>query len=126
MPRLTELRLPLDHPDEALPAVIRARLGLHEDAPITWSVARRGYDARKRDDIRLVYSVDVTIPEDTAIQGPHVGPIPDVTYRPVTCAPSRLVSRPVVIGAGPCGLFAALVLAEMGFRPIILERGRAI
>ncbi len=126
MPRLTELRLPLDHPDEALPAVIRARLGLHEDAPITWSVARRGYDARKRDDIRLVYSVDVTIPEDTAIQGPHVGPIPDVTYRPVTCAPSRLVSRPVVIGAGPCGLFAALVLAEMGFRPIILERGRAV
>jgi uncharacterized FAD-dependent dehydrogenase len=126
MPRITELRLPLDHPSDALPAAIRAQLGLAEAAPITWSVARRGYDARKRDDIRLVYSIDVTIPEDTTAQGPHVGPIPDVTYRLVARAPLRLTSRPVVIGAGPCGLFAALVLAEMGFRPIILERGRVV
>jgi uncharacterized FAD-dependent dehydrogenase len=126
MPRITELRLPLDHPADALPSAIRANLGLTEEAPITWSVTRRGYDARKRDDIRLVYSIDVTSPEDTAVQGPHVGPIPDVTYRAVTRAPLRLTSRPVVIGAGPCGLFAALVLAEMGFRPIILERGRVV
>ena len=126
MPRLTELRLPLDHPDEALPAAIRTRLNLAEDAPLVWSVARRGYDARKKDDIRLVYSIDVTTPEVTVLQGPHIGPIPDVTYRPVARAPSRLPSRPVVIGTGPCGLFAALVLAEMGFRPLILERGRVV
>jgi uncharacterized FAD-dependent dehydrogenase len=126
MPRLTEIRLPLDHPDGALPAAIRARLRLSEDAPLTWSVARRGYDARSKNDIRLVYSVDVTEPEFAAVQGPHIGPIPDTAWRPVTRAPSSLASRPVVIGTGPCGLFAALVLAEMGFRPLILERGRLV
>jgi uncharacterized FAD-dependent dehydrogenase len=126
MPRLTELRLPLDHDDEALPAAIRARLGVGEATPLTWSVARRGYDARKKDDIKLVYSIDVTIPELTSVQGPHVGPIPDVAYRPVVRAPARLASRPVVIGTGPCGIFAALVLAESGFRPIVLERGRVV
>ena len=126
MPRLTELRLPLDHSAEALPAAIRARLGLDADAPITWTVARRGYDARRKNDIQLVYSIDVTTPEETTIQGPHVGPIPDTIYRPVARAPAPLVSRPVIIGTGPCGLFTGLVLAEMGFCPIILERGRIV
>ena len=126
MPRLTELRLPLDHPGEALPAAIRARLGLDEDAPVAWSVARRGYDARSKNDISLVYTIDVTEPPSTLIQGRHIGPIPDLTWHPVTRAPFGLKSRPVVIGAGPCGLFAALVLAEMGFRPLILERGRVV
>jgi uncharacterized FAD-dependent dehydrogenase len=126
MPRLTELRLPLDHDDEALPAAIRTILGVGEETPLNWSVAKRGYDARKKDDIKLVYSIDVTIPELASVQGPHVGPIPDVAYRPVARAPVRLASRPVVIGTGPCGLFAALVLAETGFRPIILERGRVV
>ncbi|MGA3000163.1 MAG: FAD-dependent protein [Acetobacteraceae bacterium] len=126
MPRLTELRLPLDHPDEALPAAIRARLGLSEDVPLSWTVARRGYDARNKQDIRLVYSIDVTEPADVAVTGPHIGPIRDVAWRPVAHAPSRPGLRPVVIGAGPCGLFAALVLAEMGLRPLILERGRLV
>lgn len=126
MPRLTELRLPLDHPDDALPAAIRARLGLNMDAPLAWSVARRGYDARRKDDIKLVYSIDVTVPEEVASPNAGVGPIPDTVYRPVARAPARLASRPVVTGSGPCGLFAGLVLAEMGFRPIILERGRVV
>jgi len=126
MPRLTELRLPLDHPAEALPAAIRARLGIGDAAPLAWSVARRGYDARRKDDIQLVYTIDVTTPDDMTARGPHVGPIPDTVYRPVTRAPARVAVRPVVIGTGPCGLFAGLILAEMGFRPIILERGRIV
>lgn len=126
MPRLTELRLPLEHPDEALPAMIRARLGLDQDAPLNWSIARRGYDARRKNDIQLVYSIDVTEPEHVEVDDSHLVPIPDVNYRPVARAPTRLTARPVVIGSGPCGLFAALVLAEMGFRPIILERGRIV
>ena len=100
MPRLTEVRLPLDHPDEALPAAIRARLGLTDDAALTWSIARRGYDARRKNDIQLVYSIDVTVPE-IALPGPHLGPIPDTAYRLVTHAPSRSTARPVVIGTGP-------------------------
>ena len=127
MPRLTDLRLPLDHPDEALPDAIRERLGLPPETPLRWSVARRAYDARKRDDVTLVYSVDVTEPETVPSDGRrHIGPIPDTAYRPPTRAPARLAMRPVVIGTGPCGLFAALVLAEMGFRPLILERGRIV
>jgi uncharacterized protein len=124
MPRLTELRLPLDHPEGVLEAAIRARLGLNEIVPVSWSIARRGYDARNKDDIKLVYSIDVTVPD--TIPGVHVVPIPDVSYRPVTRARAAPFSRPVVIGTGPCGLFAALVLAEMGFRPLILERGRIV
>src|SRR5882757_1050834 len=126
MPRLTELRLPLDHPDEALPAAIRARLSLNEDTPLTWSIARRGYDARRKSDIQLVYSIDVTSPECAAVQDHHLSPIPGTHYKLITRAPARLTTRPVVIGTGPCGLFAALVLAEMGFRPLILERGRMV
>jgi uncharacterized FAD-dependent dehydrogenase len=126
MPRLTELRLPLEHPDEALPAAIRARLGLSVDAPLEWSVARRGYDARRKNDIQLVYSIDVTLPDDIGTPSPNIIPIPNIDYRPPAWAPARLTSRPVVIGTGPCGLFAGLVLAEMGFRPIILERGRIV
>jgi uncharacterized protein len=125
MPRITELRLPLDHTDEALSAAIRARLGLSDEALLKWSIARRAYDARRKDDIQLVYSIDVTAPA-LEVHGPHIGQIPDVAYRPVARAPARLASRPVVIGSGPCGLFAALILAEMGFRPIVVERGREV
>jgi uncharacterized FAD-dependent dehydrogenase len=126
MPRITELRLPIDHTDAALDAAVRDRLGLEDAAPLTWSIARRAYDARRRDGIQLVYSIDASVPEDVRIDGPHIEAIPDTTYRPPTRAPSGLVTRPVVIGSGPCGLFAALVLAEMGFRPILLERGRIV
>ena len=126
MPRLTELRLPVDHDDAALAQAIRARLCLDEAAALTWSVARRGYDARRRDAIQLVYSIDVTVPGAVPPEDRQIGPIPTTDYRQVTRAPARLASRPVVIGSGPCGLFAGLVLAEMGFRPIILERGKIV
>jgi hypothetical protein len=126
MPRLTELRLPLDHPAEALPAAIRERLGLDSLAPLTWSIARRGYDARRKSDIQLVYTIDVTEPEIDKPGDSGIGPIPDTSYKPVATAPAHLISRPVIIGAGPCGLFAALILADMGFRPIILERGQIV
>ena len=125
MPRITELRLPLDHTDEALSAAIRARLGLSDEAPLSWSVARRGLrrTAQERYPAGLFDRRDGA---GVGVHGPHIGPIPDVAYRPVARAPARLASRPVVIGSGPCGLFAALVLAEMGFRPLILERGRVV
>ena len=126
MPRLTELRLPVDHDEAALAQAIRARLGLDDAAALTWSVARRGYDARRREAIQLVYSIDVTVPGAVPPDHRHIGPIPNTDYRQVTRAPMRLEARPVVIGSGPCGLFAGLVLAEMGFRPIILERGKIV
>ena len=132
MLRLSDLKLPLDHPPEALPAAIRARLGLGPDDLIDHAVARRANDARRKSAILLVYSVDVAVRDEAAVLArfpgdPHVRPTPDTDYRFVTRAPAGYAGpRPVVIGAGPCGLFAGLVLAQMGFRPIILDRGKVV
>ena len=122
MLRLYDISLPLDHPPEALAAALTERLGAR---PLHWQVARRGVDARKRSDIRLIYSVDVT-PAAPAAEHPKTRPAPDMAYRFVAEAPEGFSQRPVVVGTGPCGLFAALLLAQMGFRPIILERGQPV
>jgi uncharacterized protein len=131
MLRLTDIRLPLDHAPDALAASARTRLGLPPDTPITVTVARRGYDARKRSAITLVYSLDVALDDESAVFArvgdvPNIRPAPDTTYRPVATGPNKPANRPVVIGAGPCGLFAGLILAQMGFNPIILERGTIV
>jgi uncharacterized FAD-dependent dehydrogenase len=131
MLRLTELALPLDHAADALAPAIAARLGIAADEITGFTIARRAYDARKKTAIKLVYALDVALRDEAAAlaahaQDPRLGPAPDTTYRFVARAPAALARRPVVIGAGPCGLFAALVLAQMGFRPLILERGRAV
>ncbi len=131
MLRLTELKLPLDHGEDALRQAIIKRLGLKAGDLRGFTVFRRGYDARKSHDIALVYTVDVDVnDEDAVLKGAHkdrhLGPTPDLTYRFAARAPEYLTTRPVVIGLGPCGLFAGLILAQMGFRPIILERGKIV
>jgi uncharacterized FAD-dependent dehydrogenase len=130
MLRLTELKLPLDHPSTALPDAVLAMLGIPSEDLLSVTVARRGYDARRRSAIHLVYAVDVSVRDEAAIlnrvpANPRIRPTPDTRYR----FPTRLTApgkRPVVIGTGPCGLLAALTLAEMGFRPLILERGKLV
>jgi uncharacterized protein len=132
MLRLTELKLPLDHPPEALEAAVLARLGATPGQLLSHRVARRGYDARKRSAILLVYSIDFAVADEAALLArfkgdTHLGPAPDTSYKFIAKAPaSSARPRPVVIGTGPCGIFAGLILAEMGFRPIILERGRVV
>ncbi|MEW6415914.1 MAG: NAD(P)/FAD-dependent oxidoreductase [Pseudomonadota bacterium] len=131
MLRLTELKLPLDHPPEALRAAILARLALRDEALLGFSIFKRSYDARKKHALLLVYTVDVEVKDEAALLGrfrndPHVRPTPDMEYRFVGRAPDDLGERPLVVGFGPCGIFAALVLAQMGFKPIVLERGRAV
>ncbi len=131
MLRLTELKLPLDHPPEALRAAILKRLGIRDDELLNVSIFKRSYDARKKHALLLVYAVDVEVKNEAALlkkfrNDPHVKPAPDMDYRFVGRAPEHLDERPLVVGFGPCGIFAALVLAQMGFRPIVLERGRAV
>lgn len=132
MIRLTDLALPLDHPPEALEAAICARLGIPADELERFSIARRGNDARKQAAIKLVYNLDVVVSDEAAVLArfaadQHVRTTPDTAYRFPTRAPEDYAGpRPVVIGAGPCGLLAALVLAQMGFKPIIIERGKAV
>ena len=131
MLRLTELKLPLDHPPEALPAAIVQRLAIAPDALLDFSIFKRSHDARKAHAVLLIYSVDVTLKDEAALLKKMRGdrtvmPTPEMAYRFVGHAPENLSHRPLVIGFGPCGIFAALVLAQMGFRPIVLERGRAV
>ena len=132
MLRLTDLKLPLDHPPEALPAAIIQRLGIAPEDMMDFAVWRRGNDARKKSAILLVYTVDVTLSDEAAVLSrlagdQHVRPTPDTRYTPPVTAPAGWSGpRPVVIGAGPCGLFAGLILAQMGFRPIIVDRGKVV
>ncbi|ALN82992.1 NAD(P)/FAD-dependent oxidoreductase [Lysobacter antibioticus] len=147
MLRLTDLRLPLDHPASALTDAILARLGIAADELTAYTIAKRSYDARKRGGIVLIYSIDVDTPREAEIlqrlqaaetavpvadakkgagDTGKVLPTPDTDYKFVARAPDALPLRPIVIGMGPCGLFAGLILAQMGFRPIILERGKAV
>ncbi|MBC7167395.1 NAD(P)/FAD-dependent oxidoreductase [Phenylobacterium sp.] len=131
MLRISELKLPLDHAPGDLPAAIAARLGLAEAELLSWSVWKRAHDARRKSAILKVYIVDVAVADEAALLkrfagDPHVRPTPDTAYRPVARAPAGQGLRPVVVGAGPCGLFAGLILAEMGFRPIILDRGKVV
>ena len=131
MLRVTELALPLHHADEALPAAICRRLRITPRELIRYAVARRAHDARDKTDIMLVYSVDVTLKNEAAIltrfrKDRHVQPTPDTRYSFVVAPPGGGGPRPVVIGTGPCGLFAGLILAQMGLRPIILDRGKQV
>ena len=130
MLRLSNLTLPLHHPDEALPAAIVRRLRITPRDLVRFAVARRGNDARDKQDIQLVYTVDVTLRDEAKVlaklaRDRNVQRTPDTRYRHVATAPQG-IARPVVIGAGPCGLFAGLILAQMGFRPIILDRGKVV
>jgi uncharacterized FAD-dependent dehydrogenase len=131
MLRLTELKLPLDHPPEALRAAILKRLDLADEALVSFSIFKRSYDARKKHALLLVYAVDIEVKNEAALlkkfrNDRHLAPTPDMDYRFVGHAPEHLSERPIVVGFGPCGIFAALVLAQMGFRPIVLERGKAV
>jgi uncharacterized FAD-dependent dehydrogenase len=135
MLRLTDIKLPLDHAESALRDAILARLGIVADELAGFTVAKRSHDARKRGAIVLIYSVDVDTPREAELlqrlqeaDPPlrHVVPTPDTTYAFVARARDHVPLRPIVIGMGPCGLFAGLVLAQMGFRPIILERGKEV
>ena len=131
MLRLSEIKLPLDHPESAIPDAILKKLHISAADLIHYTIFKRSYDARKPGKIILVYIVDVeTAKEKTLLQrfkkDPRVSLAPDMTYHWVTQAPPDPGVRPIVIGTGPCGMFAGLLLAQMGFRPILLERGKSV
>ncbi len=137
MLRLTEIKLPFGHAEDEIKAAILKRLGLAADELTGYVIFKRGVDARKSHAILYNYTLDVTLRDEAAIlarfsNDPHIKLAPDTSYHFVTHASSDFISmklnskRPVVIGMGPAGLFAGLLLAQMGFRPLILERGKAV
>jgi uncharacterized FAD-dependent dehydrogenase len=128
MLRVTGLVLPIDHDSARLRAAVAAQAGVAETALGDVTVFRRAWDARKKSAIKLVYTVDFSVPDEAAVLAlgdPAITTTPDTGYKFVA-SPPKPAKRPVVIGTGPCGIFAALILAQMGLKPIILERGRMV
>ncbi|MFM9917073.1 MAG: NAD(P)/FAD-dependent oxidoreductase [Rhizobacter sp.] len=135
MLRINELRLPLGHPAEALRSAVISRLGIADSALKQLTVFKRGVDARKKTAVVLTYTIDCEVENEADVlahrsDDAQVRPTPDMHYRLLGHAPADFQAsgglRPLVIGFGPCGIFAALVLAQMGLRPIVLERGRPV
>ncbi|MGB3208311.1 MAG: NAD(P)/FAD-dependent oxidoreductase [Crinalium sp.] len=131
MLRLTEIKLPLDHDESEIQTAILKKLQITAADLISYSIFKRSYDARKRGEIFLVYILEIETTQEKRLlqrfkKDPHVMATPDTTYRFVAQTPRDLANRPIVIGTGPCGLFAGLLLAQMGFRPIMLERGKSV
>lgn len=132
MLRITELKLPLDHPDEALREAIVERLGIRDEQLLSFNLFKRSYDARKKNsELLFIYTIDLEASNEAELLSKfaddrNIGVAPDVSYKFVGHAPQGLQERPIVVGLGPCGIFAGLLLAQMGFKPIILERGKEV
>ncbi|MEQ1576411.1 MAG: NAD(P)/FAD-dependent oxidoreductase [Hyphomicrobium sp.] len=131
MLRLREVKLPLDHAEGAIRAAILQRLGVPDTDLVSFEIFRRAVDARKKSAIALNYTLDVVVANEASVLqrmkgDAHLSITPDVSYKFVARAPHDLTTRPIIIGTGPCGLMAGLVLAQMGFRPLILERGKIV
>src|ERR1700742_2966472 len=131
MLRVSEIKLPLDHGADALKSALLKKLRVSAKELTHFAVFKRGVDARKKSAIVYAYIVDTEVADEADVlrrvkNDPHVTRAPDLDYPGATRAPSSPFLRPVVIGAGPCGLFAALILAQAGYRPIILERGKVV
>lgn len=137
MLRLNELKLPLEHSEDDLRTAIIDRLAINADELLDYTVFKRSYDARKKSQILLIYQIDAEVPNATekavlAREGKNslVTVTPDTEYKFVAHAnsdfPNAQQQRPIIIGFGPCGILTALLMAEMGLKPIVLERGQDV
>ena len=137
MLRLSEIKLPLNHTENDLPEAILKTLKISAQELLGFNIYKRSYDARKKGNIMLIYQLDIELSHsaekrvlETTPALPRVGPSPDTNYKFVAQAnvefPASNQQRPIIIGFGPCGILAALVLAQMGLKPIVVERGREV
>ena len=137
MIHMTDLRLPLEHTEDELRTTIIERLAIEPEELLAFEIFKRSHDARKKSALSFIYTVDAHVAHPEALlkkfsADPHIRPTPNTDYKFVvppieaTALPATSLPRPVVIGFGPCGIFAALLLAQMGLRPIVLERGKAV
>ena len=137
MLRVTEIKLPLTtsaetgHTEAEIRAALIKKLAINALDLVSFSIFKRGVDARKSHTILFVYSLDVVVNGEAKLlakfaKDPHIKPTPDTDYKFVASNHKSKKSRPIIVGFGPAGIFAALILAQAGFKPIVLERGKAV
>jgi len=137
MLRITEIKLPIEnaqsliHQTDEIKAALLKRLEIPESDLIHFDIFKRGVDARKSHAILYVYSLDVEVKNEEKIlakfrKDAHIKPAPDTSYKFVATTEIATQARPVIVGFGPAGIFAALILAQGGFKPIVLERGKEV
>lgn len=129
MLRIFEIKLPFDHRDDDLPAAIANALRVPIRDLLSWEIRRQAVDARKKPAVRIIYTVDAEVRDEQRflkVVDPRIVATPDESYVPVSPGSESLPHRPVIVGSGPAGLFAGLVLARAGYCPLILERGKKV
>ena len=131
MLRITELKLPLNHSESDFQSAILYSLQIDLSELVCYHIFRQSHDARKRDAIQMVYTIDVEVTNEAKILAKfaddiHINQSPQTEYRLISNAAPAHKIRPIIIGSGPCGLLATLILAQMGFKPIMLERGKSV
>src|SRR5262245_51269129 len=134
--RVSNIRLGVDEPESVLPERLARALGIGAADVTRWRILRRSLDARDWNRLQFVYTVEVTPPIDEGrlaelAQRRSTGAVRVEIYQEPAFELPRsgvepLAQRPVVVGSGPGGLAAAYFLAEQGYRPLVLERGRAV
>ncbi|WP_091542376.1 NAD(P)/FAD-dependent oxidoreductase [Alkaliphilus peptidifermentans] len=130
MIRVAEIKVSIDADEDKLKTEILRKLKIKEEELVNFWIYKKSLDARKKDQIAFVYTLDVELKKEKEFlkkyKGQHVSPTPDMEYRFVEVGKASLAMPPVVVGTGPAGLFAGLILAEMGYCPIVLERGKDV
>ena len=133
MLRISQIKLNIDESVSLLPKKIGQKLRIRNFRPDSWKIVKESVDAREKPHIRFIYTVDFQVKDEekllhraASIKGVTLTKAPDDVYEIPDFSSTKLEEeeRPVIVGFGPCGMFAALILAEAGLRPVVLERGR--
>jgi len=131
--RISQIKLALGEPKELLPKKIKKKLSNNVKIK-EYKIVKESIDARDKGDIRFVYTVDFDVEQSQGARKTRLKPdpkknlsiAPDMSYKAPEPGVRELKHRPVIAGFGPCGIFCALILAQQGYRPIVLERGKCV